>query len=76
MEVETGKIHYLNKDGSPKIPLIKKLLLEIDEKDMTRKQKREMQVSLKDHKSVLGKKLTKARKNLRRRLRQKIAKIK
>jgi len=61
MNINTGEI----KEFDEKSNLLEKLTkewIEIQKKDMTKKQKKEMKVSLKDHKSKLGKKLTKTKK--------------
>ena len=59
MNINTGEIHDLDKLPKSELEKIKESLVEVDPKDMTKKQKETMQVSLKDHKSKLGKKLTK-----------------
>jgi len=62
MNLETGKIKKYSKDELNQLEQLKQKLIEIEEKDMTEKQKKNMQVSLKDHRSKLGKKLTEERK--------------
>lgn len=73
MNIETGEIttdmNVIKKEIEKYIP--------INTEDMNRKQKREMKVSLHDHKSKLGKILTEHRKltkNQRRNLRKKLKK--
>ena len=78
MQVETGKI-YEGEENS----LVSRLggyFVSVEPDDMTEKQRADQQVSLHDHRSKLGKKLTEARstigltknqrRNLRRRLRR------
>jgi hypothetical protein len=81
MNIKTGEIFCGYKAIEPFI----KNMVEVQESEMTEKQKNEKQVSLKDHTSKLGKKLTKERKqagltksalrNKRRNLRNKIKKL-
>lgn len=58
MDVRTGEIT----EDAKKILKNFQHMLEINSMDMTKKQKKNKQVSLKDHKSKLGKKLTEERK--------------
>lgn len=68
MNVDTGELKYFENDEALAEALKSEKWVQVDDKEMTKKQKKEMRVSLKDHKSVLGKKLTKNRK---RRLKRK-----
>lgn len=81
MDLRTGEINRLNNDNLENF----KHLVEINEEDMTKKQKEDMKVSLKDNKSKLGKLLKSKRKELgysqmsrnqRRNLRKKLLKRK
>lgn len=60
MDLRTGEIT----DDAKKILENFQHMMEVKQMDMTEKQKREKRVSLKDHKSKLGKKLTEERKKL------------
>lgn len=63
MDLRTGKI-YKGFVDSLKKEIGHEDLISVNMNDATEKQKKEMQVSLKDHKSKLGKKLTENRKEL------------
>ena len=63
MNTETGELRYLNDLSKDQIEdLFKEDWIPVDEDDMTKKQKENMQVSLYDHRSILGKELTKNKK--------------
>ena len=64
MDLRTGEIKEFSEEEFEKAKEDFKHMIEITEKEMTEKQKLEKQVSLKDHKSNLGKLLTKKRKEL------------
>jgi len=59
MDTRTGEL--ISQDD---LALMKSIgdFVTVDDKDMTKKQRKEMKVSLKDHRSKLGKKLTYERK--------------
>ena len=86
MNIDNGKIFNVDKIEKSELEKMKELLTPINEGDMTKKQKEKMEVSLKDHKSKLGKQLTEARKkaglskgsnrNRKRNLRKKLRKLK
>lgn len=63
MNIDDGKLHMLTKEEAEKIARspFKENLIPINIDDATDKQKENMCVSLHDHKSKLGKQLTKAR---------------
>ena len=61
MDMETGKIYHLTDTERADAFLRNIELSQIDEKDMTDKQKKEMQVSPHDTKSILGRKFASAR---------------
>jgi hypothetical protein len=86
MNIETGEIIYGENNKMLELFLKdQKNVVSIAESDMTKKQKINKKVSLKDHKSKLGKKLTekrkekrltkKQKKNKRRNVRNKIKKL-
>jgi hypothetical protein len=58
MDLNTGKIRELSDEDRKSL---QERLMEIQMDDATPKQKKEMHVSLHDHRSKLGKQLTKAR---------------
>lgn len=60
MNVDTGEIKYFNENE----PVPKNFRL-IDPDEMTTIQRKNKKISLSDHKSTLGKKLTRARKNVK-----------
>jgi len=62
MNIDTGKIEMLTDQQIRQHDLMKNMVL-ITEDELTRKQDRERQVSLHDHRSVLGRKLTEARRS-------------
>ena len=68
MNVDTGEIKYFDTNEALAEALKSEKWVEVDESEMTKKQKKEKKVSLNDHRSILGKKLTKNRK---RRLKRK-----
>ncbi len=62
MDVNTGRIFNLSSEEIKKLSdIFTDDLIAIEEKEMTKKQKKTQKFSLRDHKSVLGKKLTNIR---------------
>lgn len=56
MDSRTGEIHqFENEEELQKARIKNPFLVEIDPDDMTEKQKKELKVSLNDHRSKLGK---------------------
>lgn len=62
MDIRTGEIKEFNEEKSLRDALEDERMIRVNRDDMTEKQQREMKVSLKDHRSKLGKVLTKNRK--------------
>ena len=68
MNTDTGKIYDQEEleKAFGDIPVLPNNFIEVMQSDMTKKQAQHKQVSLKDHSSKLGKKLTQARRERNR----------
>ena len=62
MNTETGNLRELN---SQDIGTLLDSEVKVNSKDLTKKQKKERKVSLKDHRSKVGKQLTQARRKIK-----------
>jgi len=62
MNIETGEIMRFPDDAALRKALEDQPIVEINEKEMTPRQKKEMRVSAHDNHSILGRKFTSARK--------------